>query len=46
MQINIPKTQAQQDFESNVTYLVTIFSELNKREQKMLLDLAVFLANE
>ena len=46
MEITIPKTKAQADFESNVNYLVTLFSELDERGQKMLLDLAVFLANE
>lgn len=46
MDITIPKTKTQQDFESNVNYLIQIFAELDEREQKMLLDLAVFLANE
>lgn len=46
MEITIPKTKAQQEFEANVNYLVTLFTELDEREQKMLLDLAVFLANE
>lgn len=46
MEITIPKTKAQEDFETNVNYLVKLFSELDEREQKMLLDLAVFLANE
>lgn len=46
MEITIPKTKAQQDFESNVQYLVQLFTNLDEREQKMLLDLAVFLANE
>lgn len=46
MEITIPKTKAQKDFEANVNYLITLFTELDEREQKMLLDLAVFLANE
>lgn len=46
MEITIPKTKAQQEFEANINYLVTLFTELDEREQKMLLDLAVFLANE
>ena len=46
MDITIPKTKAQEDFETNVKYLITLFTELDGREQKMLLDLAVFLANE
>lgn len=45
MQITIPKTKAQEDFESNIKYLVQLFTELTEQEQKMLLDLAVFLAN-
>ena len=44
--IIIPTIQAQKDFEANVSYLINLFSELDEREQKMLLDLAVFLANE
>ena len=46
MEIIIPKTKTQQDFETNVNYLVKLFSELDERGQKMILDLAVFLANE
>lgn len=46
MEITIPKTKAQEDFEANVKYLIAVFTELDEREQKMLLDLAVFLANE
>ena len=46
MEITIPKTKTQLDFEANVNYLVKLFTELDEREQKMILDLAVFLANE
>ena len=46
MEITIPKTQAQTDFEANIQYLIRLFTELDEREQKMILDLAVFLANE
>lgn len=46
MEIKIPKTKAQQDFEANINYLIALFTELDEREQKMLLDLAAFLANE
>ena len=43
MQIDLPKTKAQEDFEFNVRYLIKLFTELKESEQKMLLDLAVFL---
>ena len=46
MEITVPKTKAQEEFEANVQYLITLFTQLDEREQKMLLDLAVFLANE
>ena len=46
MEITIPKTQVQKDFEANIQYLIGLFTELDEREQKMILDLAVFLANE
>lgn len=46
MEITIPKTKTQEEFETKVKYLIQIFTELDEREQKMLLDLAVFLANE
>ena len=46
MEITIPKTKTQEEFEANVKYLIQLFTTLDEREQKMLLDLAVFLANE
>lgn len=46
MEITIPKTKAQEDFEVNVKYLPQLFVDLDERSQKMLLDLAVFLTNE
>lgn len=46
MEIIIPKTKTQEEFEANVKYLIQLFTLLDEREQKMLLDLAVFLANE
>ena len=45
MEIKIPKTKDQIDFESNVQYLINVMSELPKEEQKQLIDYAVFLAN-
>ena len=33
MEIQIPKTQAQKDFEANIQYLITLFTELDEREQ-------------
>ena len=37
MEITIPKTKAQQDFEANVQYLITLFTQLDEREQKCFL---------
>lgn len=46
MEITIPKTKTQEDFEANIKYLIQLFVDLDERSQKMLLDLAVFLTNE
>lgn len=46
MDITIPKTKEQQDFETNVQYLIMVFNELTKDEQKQVIDYCVFLANK
>lgn len=45
MDINVPKTKEQKDFEANVQYLVNLLSELSIKEQKQVIDFAVFLIN-
>lgn len=46
MEIKIPKTKAQKDFETNIQYLINVVSELTKEDLQKVLDFAVFLANE
>ncbi len=45
MEIKMPKTKEQKDFEINVQYLIDVLSNLNSKEQKQVIDFAVFLAN-
>lgn len=44
--MEIPKTKAQQDFETDMQYLINVLSELNKQEIHQVINYAVFLANE
>ena len=46
MNIDIPKTKAQKDFESNLQYLSILLADLNPEQQKQVIDFAVFLNNE
>lgn len=46
MEITIPKTKEQKDFEANAQYLINVLAELSKEEQTQVINLAVFLANE
>lgn len=46
MEITMPKTKEQQDFEINVQYLINVLSDLSSKEVKQVIDFAVFLANE
>lgn len=45
MDLAAPKTKAQKDFETNAQYLINVLSELPAKEQKQVIDFAVFLAN-
>ena len=45
MEIKIPTTKEQKDFETNAQYLINVLSELSTKEQKQVIDFAVFLAN-
>ena len=44
--ITAPKTKAQRDFEINAKYLLQVLADLTPEQQKQVIDLAVFLANE
>lgn len=44
--MEIPKTKAQQDFETDIQYLINVLSELNKQAIYQVINYAVFLANE
>ena len=46
MEITIPSTKEQRDFETTIKYLIQILSELPKEELNKVVDFAVFLANE
>ena len=46
LKMEIPKTKAQQDFETDMQYLINVLSELNKQEIHQVINYAVFLANE
>lgn len=46
MEITIPKTKEQKDFEANTQYLINVLAELTQEEQRQVINLAVFLANE
>lgn len=45
MELTIPKTKEQKDFELNIQYLINVLSDLTTKEQKQVIDFAVFLAN-
>ena len=46
MEIAIPSTKEQREFETSIKYLIQILSELPKEEVNKVIDFAVFLANE
>lgn len=46
MEITMPKTKEQRDFETEVKYLITVLSDLSKEDRQKVIDFAVFLANE
>ena len=46
MEIVIPSTKEQREFETAIKYLIQILSELPKEEVNKVIDFAVFLANE
>ena len=46
MELTMPKTKEQKDFESDVQYLINVLSDLTKEERTQVINMAVFLANE
>ena len=46
MELTMPKTKEQKDYEMNMKYLIAVMSELSQAQQKQVIDYAVFLANE
>ena len=46
MDIVIPSTKEQREFETAIKYLIQVLSELPKEELNKVIDFAVFLANE
>lgn len=45
MQINLPKTKTQQDFETMVKNLIEVLAEMNLTDVQKVLDFAVFIAD-
>ena len=45
MEIKIPKTKAQQEFENKVQILVEILAEMNANDIQKVIEFAIFIAN-
>ena len=45
MEIKIPKTKAQQEFENKVQNLITILAEMNTEDIQKVIEFAIFIAN-
>ena len=45
MEIKIPKTKAQQDFEIKVQNLLTVLAEMNAADVQKVIEFAIFIAN-
>ena len=45
MQITIPQTQAQKDFENKIQNLITILAEMSVTDVQKVLEYAIFIAN-
>jgi hypothetical protein len=45
MEITVPKTKAQQDFENKVQNLLMILSEMNAADVQKVIEFAIFIAN-
>lgn len=45
MEIKIPKTKAQQEFEIKIQNLITILAEMNTDDIQKVIEFAIFIAN-
>lgn len=45
MEITVPKTKAQQDFENKIQNLITILAEMNTEDIQKVIEFAIFIAN-
>lgn len=45
MEIKIPKTAAQKDFENKVQNLLMVLSEMNNDDVQKVIEFAIFIAN-
>jgi hypothetical protein len=45
MQITIPQTQAQKDFENKIQNLLTVLAEMNAADVQKVIEFAIFIAN-
>lgn len=45
MEIKLPKTKAQQDFENKVQNLITVLAEMNTDDIQKVIEFAIFIAN-
>ena len=45
MEITIPKTKAQQEFEIKIQNLITILAEMNTEDIQKVIEFAIFIAN-
>jgi hypothetical protein len=45
MEITVPKTKAQQDFENKIQNLLMILSEMDAPDVQKVIEFAIFIAN-
>lgn len=45
MEITIPKTKAQEEFETKVQNLLMVLSEMNNDDVQKVIEFAIFIAN-
>lgn len=45
MEITIPKTKAQQDFENKIQNLLTVLCEMDAADVQKVIEFAIFIAN-
>lgn len=45
MQITIPKTKAQEEFETKIQNLLTVLAEMSAADVQKVIEFAIFIAN-